>query len=312
MEDVVLELERPVRTRKQCMVKVSAEIDREGAIESNSLGFTSKIFVQATLPHRDPGPVPLWGRQNGDFAFTIQPGTKPGKDGSPEQIGLPYGTIPRLLLIWMATEATRTKKRELTLGHTLSRFMGQIGLIPTGGRWGTVTRLKEQMERLFSSRISFSFQNREERRELFAFSPMNIGKATLWWDSKNYAQGSLFESSLVLSEEFFNQLVSSPVPIDMRAIGALRQSPLELDIYTWLTHRMSYLRRQTPTIFWEELATQFGSEYKQLRDFRINFNRCVKNVLTVYPEARIELSEGGIILKPGKTHIKQIPRFLTS
>lgn len=312
MDDVVLELERPVHTRKQDIVRMSTEIDRQPAIECNSLGFASKVFVQATLPHRDPGPVPLWGRQNGDFAFTIQPGTRSGKDGSPEQIGLPYGTIPRLLLIWMATEATRTKKRELTLGHTLSRFMSQIGLIPTGGRWGTVTRLKEQMERLFSSRISFSFQNREERGELFAFSPMNIGKATLWWDSKNYAQGSSFESSLVLSEEFFDQLVSSPVPIDMRAIGALRQSPLELDIYTWLTHRMSYLRRRTPTIFWENLATQFGSEYKELRNFRLNFIRCVKNVLSVYPEARIELVDGGVVLKPGKTHIKQTPKLLTT
>lgn len=312
MDDGILELEKPVHTRKQSIVKASTRIDQRDAIESNSIGFTSKIFVQATLPHRDPGPVPLWGRQNGDFAFTIQPGTKPGGNGLPEQIGLPYGTIPRLLLIWMATEATQTKKRELTLGNTLSCFMNRIGLIPTGGRWGTVTRLKEQMERLFSSRISFSFRNQEKRGGGFAFSPMNIGKTTLWWDAKNYAQGSPFEGSLVLSEEFFNQLVASPVPIDMRAIGALRQSPLELDIYTWLTHRMSYLRRQTPTIFWEDLATQFGSEYKELRNFRLNFIRCVKNVLSVYPEARIELVDGGVVLKPGKTHIKQIPKLLTT
>ncbi len=33
------------------------------------------------------------------------------------------------------------------------------------------------------------------------------------------------------------------VPIDLRALNALKGSPLALDIYSWLTYRMSYLRK---------------------------------------------------------------------
>ena len=36
---------------------------------------------------------------------------------------LHYGTLPRLLLAWVCTEAVRTQSRELVLGDSLSVFM---------------------------------------------------------------------------------------------------------------------------------------------------------------------------------------------
>ena len=46
----------------------------------------------------------------------------------------------------------------------------------------------------------------------------------------------------------------------MRAMRALGQSLLALDIYVWMTHRMSYLSRRT-IIPWISLQGQFGSNY---------------------------------------------------
>jgi hypothetical protein len=46
-----------------------------------------------------------------------------------------------------------------------------------------------------------------------------------------------------LSAEFYDELVAHAVPIDLRALKAFRGSLLALDIYSWLTYRMSYLRR---------------------------------------------------------------------
>jgi hypothetical protein len=52
-------------------------------------------------------------------------GIRPGWDFSKNQsMGIPYGTIPRLLLFWVTTEAVRTKKRRLELGNTLSSYAG--------------------------------------------------------------------------------------------------------------------------------------------------------------------------------------------
>jgi hypothetical protein len=70
------------------------------------------------------------------------------------------------------------------------------------------------------------------------------------------------EVTVTLSEHFFNEVIDRPVPIDMRAIKALKQSPMALDIYTWLTYRASYLKRPT-VIPWSSLALQFGSDYSR-------------------------------------------------
>jgi len=76
-------------------------------------------------------PLPYWTRRNGDVTLAIQPGIniRTGKS-----YGYPYGTIPRLLLFWITTEAVRIRSRRLELGNSLNGFMAELGLNPdTGG-----------------------------------------------------------------------------------------------------------------------------------------------------------------------------------
>jgi hypothetical protein len=109
-----------------------------------------------------------------------------------------------------------------------------------------------------------------------------------------------------LSERFFNECVEHKLPFDMRAIRALRQSPLALDIYVWLTHRMSYLSKRT-TIPWISLSGQFGAGYavtdQGLRDFKRAFLRELKHVQIIYPAARVSDSHNGLVLYPSPTHV---------
>ena len=92
----------------------------------------------------------------------------------------------------------------------------------------------------------------------------------------------------------------------MRAIRVLRQSPLALDIYVWLTYRMSYLSKRT-IIPWVALAGQFGSGYSMneqgLRDFRRAFLRELKHVLVIYPKAKVSDGKTGLVLYPSPTHV---------
>jgi len=62
----------------------------------------------------------------------------------------------------------------------------------------------------------------------------------------------------MLLERFYDEVRTSPVPIDMRAMRALKKSPLALDVYFWLTYRLSYLL-QTRVIPWAALQMEFGS-----------------------------------------------------
>jgi hypothetical protein len=94
-------------------------------------------------------------------------------------------------------------------------------------------------------------------------------------------------------------------------VAILRKFTLALDLYTWLTYRFSYLRRQTE-VSWEALAYQFGSNYEEIKTFKYWMKKAVKDVLTVYPDAKVGEGKYGLILKPSKTHVPATNRMVTS
>jgi|SRR6516165_4149850 hypothetical protein len=69
-------------------------------------------------------------------------------------------------------------------------------------------------------------------------------KGEYWWDVKQPEQAALWESWIELGEEFFNAVVAAPVPADMRALRALKQSSLALDLYVWATYRAFSVSRK--------------------------------------------------------------------
>jgi hypothetical protein len=275
----------------------AVSIEAESAIDAGALSYMARSMVMATLPHRKVDGNEFV-RKNGDFTLSLM---------APSHIGLPYGSIPRLLVAWVTTETVRTKERELVLGETLSEFMRALDLVPTGGRWGTITRLKDQMARLFSSSVTCSYA---DGRRFALQSVKVVDKAALWWDPKTPEQSTLWQSMIVLGEQFFNEIMESPVAVDMRALKVLKQSPMALDIYTFLTYRMSYLRKST-VIPWESLQNQLGSDYAKtpegLRNFKKKFLRQLAMVRVVYPDVNISPSDNGLLLKPSKTHVKMLP-----
>jgi len=264
-------------------------IDDQGAVDAGELGFMARAMTLCTMPHSKPrGEV--FKRQNGDYTLSMW---------SPN--GLPYGSVPRLLLAWISTEAVRTKQRTLVLGDSLSHFMRQLDMPINGGVKGGITRLREQMRRLFACSISCNYHTKDRDAGMgFRIAQ----KYDLWWHPQEPDQAGLWESTLTLSEEFFEEIAKSPVPIDMRSLKALKRSPLALDLYIWLTFRTSYLKSST-IITWEQLQGQFGSEYKRTIDFKIAFNDALRKVQLVYSGANISTADAGIILVPGTTSVSK-------
>ena len=271
------------------LVNQALAIEDADAREAGALGFMARAMVQATLPHRKVDST-YFERRNGAFTLSMQALPK---------IGLPYGALPRLLLAWTTTEAVKTKSRELELGDSMSAFMAELGLTATGGKSGSITRLKNQTRRLFTATVAASY---EDENHIEDMGYRLADRSVLWWHSKDPEQVGLWKSTVTLSEQFFNEVIDRPVPIDMRAMKALKQSPMALDIYTWLTYRMSYLKRPT-VIPWDAVATMFGSNYKQLKHFKQAFIEELRRVMVVYPQARVEVADDGLMVKPSPTHI---------
>lgn len=271
------------------LINKALAIEDELALDADALGFMARAMVQATLPHSKVVGNEFT-RRNGNYSLTIL---------SPSAIGLPYGSVPRLLLAWVTTEAVKTKSRELELGDSLSGFMRELDLVPTGGRWGSITRLKEQTKRLFASSITAIY---EQGQGTQIINQAVADRAVFWWHPKDPDQAALWKSTITLTDNFYREIIDRPVPIDIRAIKALKKSPMALDIYTWLTYRVSYLKRPT-AISWASLAMQFGSSYSRQRDFKTAFMSELKKVVTVYGGVQVEALPTGLLVKPSLTHI---------
>ena len=292
---------RELTRLEQQLLDASVDIRQRNPLPSE-LSFMAKHLVQVTLPHRDPGEVPVWTRNNGDLTLVI---ARTGVDEEGKPIGYPYGTVPRLLLYWITSEAVRTESRHLELGTNLAGFMREVGLNPNTGRGkrGDAHRLKEQMVRLFSSSISFQYtkksQNYVGQRSL---GMLIAPRRELWWDPRDLSQGNLWQSWIELGEDFFNAITGAAVPVDNRALRALNNSPLALDLYGWATYKAFslYAKGQTQFIAYTDFMRQFGSDYSDPKNFKKKLLATLKRVMAVYPQLKIESVDGGLKIHPSR------------
>lgn len=301
------------------VIETHLAIEAEDAKSAGALGFMARALVIATMPYKDPK-MDVFKRVNGDFKLRIVAGYEGG---------IPYGIYPRLLMSWVTTEAVRKQSPVIELGDSLRVFLRDVLELRStgGGARGSGSRANEQMKRLFGSFITAQYSGTQEKRgfllknvsiadslELDESEEEEEGSAgngsSLWTPQARHEAGQ-WKSQVRLSNNFFQECISNPVPIDLRAYKSLRGSPLAMDIYTWLTYRMSYTERRSRPIRWESLMGQFGSGFhteidQAVRDFRKAFLKALKSVLIVYPQANLEITDTGLVLLPSRPHILQV------
>ena len=267
---------------------------------TEEIAYMARELVQCTLPHSDPGDLPHWSRTNGNVTLTIARTVFDAR--AQKLLGYPYGSLPRLILFWMTTEAVKTKSRRLSLGATYADFLRALDLHNTGGDRGDRTRVKEQMRRLFGASVSFSqTMQGEGGQEGERFLNMNVARrAELWWEPKKPDQITLFDSWVELGEDFFEAITTAPVPVDVRALRALKRSPLALDLYAWATHKAFSVsqRGRAQRVLWHQLADQFGSGYAETANFKKKASEALKKIQAVYPGLKLESVTGGLLVLP--------------
>jgi hypothetical protein len=309
------------------VVAASYAMDHEDARSAGALGFMHRALVNTAMPYKDPKSR-VFERRNGSFTLSILA----GYDG-----GIPYGIYPRLLMSWVSTEVVRTQSPELELGESLAGFLREVlNVSSSGGKHGTGTRVAEQMKRLFGAQI-VAVESGQPGRRPFKLRNMSVvnevdldeddferrlsapsdgaddnplaqpGGQRLWTPQRAHQSG--WKSRVLLTEYFFEEILRGPVPIDLRAYRALRGSPLAMDIYAWLTYRMSYLQKPSKVIKWVVLMAQFGSSYSGERavlDFKRNFLQALNAVLLAYPRAKVKVMDDGIVLHPSPSSVPKL------
>jgi len=267
------------------------------SIEEETIGFGAKCFIAGCLPYRKPKPNAIehgiWKRENGEYTLMIQGGMK----------GLPFGRYPRLFILWLTKEVITKQSKRIVLGNSIREFLGNVGVDSSRGRNGAGRNMMEQISLFLESRVMF----RRESAATLDFKPVNfVDGYHMFWDPKEPDNLSLFDCYIELGDVFYNELSNYVVPLDLRAVARM-QSPMQLDIYQWLAYRLHYIKPNQPSRpTWKQLQMQFGSTTKADREFRRMFKENLKNVLMLYPQARVEVSDNGLILKNSKPPVPKL------
>ena len=269
----------------------------------DEISYLHSGFCLAGLPHMRPdNDESRWIRSNGKFHLIITPGAVVA-DGKMRVVGVPYGAKARLILVYLMTEGV--KSRSISLGPSMTAWIRSLGIPVTGGERGSIRAIREQALRI--SRCSFTFQwDQVETKEAIIHDQQLVEGGLHLWAAE---EGSFFPKAITLTSQFYEHLRAHAVPLDPRAIAYLKGSPLCLDLYVWLAHRLPRLSRSID-IPWAMLAQQFGSAYQSTAAFAYRIKAVLPDVLAVYDGAKVDVTAKGLSIQPSLPAVPATKSYL--
>ena len=256
----------------------------QNAQEPQKITYSHSTLCQTSLPFKDMGEVREWKNRNGDALVLLEAGQAYNPEiADTVRLGLPYGAKPRLILMYLNSQAIKTQSPEIAVEDSLYAFIKRLGIQPDGREY---KRIKDQLSRLAAAHITIGRTEAD-------------GSGTTQWGrivdkmnvffSKDEHQRVLWPNTVRLSRDYFESLSRHAVPLDENALHLLRDSALELDLYAMFSERLHRIPENRPQFIpWAFLHEQYGSGYARIGDFRRRFMGHLQNVRGVYPYAQIE------------------------
>lgn len=280
LPELVVSKQKLRQAEGSCMVRLKREEGKQ------NVGFSSRPFVLCGLPVRKPpaGEM-LYERRNGDFVLQIT--------GHPNY-GLPFGQ-DRMVPIYLATLAVRQQSQTIRF-RTAAEMLETFGMHTVGKEY---RRLVAAFERVFGATIFFGTDTlrgtaKVVQRSRFSF----FREAQIWYsrDPEQYPVSDQFENVIVLSDEFYREIVAHPIPADLEAVKVLGGAPAALDLFMWLSYRCFVAKgnEMIPLFGPCGLASQIGSiEYARPRRFREKLDGWLKDIRVLWPECPARISKDG-------------------
>jgi hypothetical protein len=277
--------------------------------EAPTPNFLHSALCAMSLPVRRPRDefAPIM-RQDGQYTLVINPKPRIEMVGGQQQfqsLGIPFGSLPRLILIHVMTEAVRANSREVHLGRTFTDWMRRMGFRSVSyGPRGSATLIRDQMDRLLSCEWMIRWDNTTEGGA-HEFGIREIKLTHEYRGQEGPKAG--FQRDILMTEGFFHHLKEHAVPLNEVAIRQLRDSATALDLYTWLAYRLPRVNARRPaTLSWDQLAVHFGNDGKNIRKFRQTIRDAwERHVSAVYPEARAEFDTTVVRLHASPAPLQQ-------
>jgi len=261
--------------------------------ELGELQFAHSGMVNVSLPYRSQGSE--FSRRSGPYSLNLTTrhpvglrASSEGFLGAPEALEVPFGVLPRIILLALQTKAIQSQSPDVNVQPSFSAFARDLGL-NTDGK--TIKKLRAQMLNLALTSIELEYFGKEKlsiyRGPIFSELHSNL--------QTNPNQSVLWPDQVRFSYDYFHSLQQHSVPLKLDAIRALQNSPRNLDLYQFLAYRLHSLKRPI-VIPWSALQNQFSDGRGSIDAFRKGMRRSIKDVLVLYPEAKIGSVRGGIKL----------------
>jgi hypothetical protein len=270
--------------------------------------FNHSVLCQTFFPYNDPGTLDIYEHKQGKATLAIQclkamnPETK-----SFEFVGLPWGAKARLISSHINTKAIKTQSKIIDVEESMTGFIKSMGLNPDGY---TIKGVKDQLTRLSNSVISLGYSEDGINAKQVNFG---IVKSFEFWGTKDKHQKSLWNSTIELTEDYFESLMLHAIPLDERALCALAHNAMALDIYSWLAQRLHRIPHEKPQfVSWVNLKDQFGRNYARMDKFKQVFRATLHTVLSQYQKAKIvEIKNKGFTLSNSPSPIEMKSVLIT-
>ncbi len=281
-----------VEPERRRLVDIAAEILAD---EDGKIGISYSGFCLTGLPHKALPDDAVWEKRGHRVTLSVAPGQLRSRLGKTVYVGVPYGARARMILLYLQTEAVKTRSREVELGRSMNDWLKRMGLT-WGGETGRA--LREQAHRIAACNLRFEWEG-DAGSGYTKGGFVQSGFRFHDRPQQDDRQASLWEDRVVLDPIFFDALCKHPVPLREVALRELADRSLSLDIYIWLAYRLHTLDRATP-VRWAALSDQFGGTYARRRDFVRDFRKALAPAVTAYPEARVEIEDDGLVLHPSR------------
>ncbi len=199
--ELVVSKQKLRQAESNCIVRLKPEEGKQ------NLGFSSRPFVLCGLPVRKPRKGEMMHeRRNGNFVLQIT---------AHPNYGLPFGQ-DRIVPIYLATLAVRQQSQTIRF-RTAAEMLETFGMHKGGKEY---RRLIAAFERIFGATIFFGTDTlrgtaKVVQRSRFSF----FREAQIWYsrDPEQYPVSDQFENVIVLSDEFYREIVAHPIPAGSRS-----------------------------------------------------------------------------------------------
>lgn len=261
-------------------------IRNNGPLEAGAIGYVPSIFCLMNLPHANP-------KQS---HYSSRSGLLETSMVADPTIGLPFGRVSRLMLIWLVTQSKLNNSPLIDLGTSQAEFFNKkLGIMGSGGKAGIITRYADQLDRLF--RCLFTII--DQRKESFEIVNYLIAHKGPMFSKSRSMGGRKMIGQVQLNLDFFIHFKEHAVPVDLRAVASL-ESTYALDLYVFFNYRLRGISKPL-FLSWSQLMKQLGyaphdESTGPFRACKHRLIRNIKDVRRVYPAAQLCIEDGGLLL----------------